>query len=241
MYWIGLEAVTILDKWRWVTGEDFNDNIFSNWYFNPQTDTIYSFFAHMYRESAPNRHFAGNWQRAKNDSYSGIICKWENEFHSADTGKEFNVIVATGWKNIELKANLNPFNGMDSDNDGLTDWEEVATEWHYMWWENNGKIHLPTVRDCINFASSTRGYPTYMEEGLKRYTDTSNVVSGAAAAVLAARLSRPVMPIHSDPTMKDTDGDGYVFSFEIDSPSFAQDSIVVKYNIETDEIDFLLN
>lgn len=60
---------------------------------------------------------------------------------------EFDAIVPTGWKHIVLEGILDPDNGVNSDTDSLTDWEEVDTA--RISWDTDGSVILPTIQDCI--------------------------------------------------------------------------------------------
>ncbi|MBD5104150.1 MAG: hypothetical protein HDT47_04705 [Ruminococcaceae bacterium] len=83
----------------------------------------------------------------------------------------------------------------------MTDWEEVGVE---HWIENglitydvSGNIMLPTIEQCMRFVECS-----YVEEGLERFQSDYGINFGAAIA--GAR----VLPILSDPTRIDSDGDG---------------------------------
>lgn len=118
---------------------------------------------------------------------------------------EFYAIVPTGWKHIVLDGVLDAENGVNSDMDTLSDWEEVNTE--RISWDTDGSVILPTVQDCIDFVEKT-----YAEEGLTRYK-ASQQAPGMPTTVFEKYLNYVlnnsyILPLHSDPTEVDSDGDG---------------------------------
>lgn len=117
----------------------------------------------------------------------------------------FNAIVPIGWKEIQLNGILDENNGVNSDEDNLTDWEEVDTE--KIRWATDGSIILPTIQECINYATKS-----YAETGLSRFK-SAQYISGMPSSDFEKYLDYVlnntfVLPIHSDPSDKDTDGDG---------------------------------
>lgn len=128
------------------------------------------------------------------------ICKC-----SAPPQIKFNVLVPTGWENITLDGILDENNGVDTDKDGLTDWEEVDTE--RLKWDSDGSVLLPTIEECIKFAEKP-----YAEDGLARFR-AAHWVSGMPSSAFEQYFtyvlrSTRVLPIFTDPTSKDSDGDG---------------------------------
>lgn len=126
-------------------------------------------------------------------------------------GTEFDAVLAIGLQKVFLNSELYP-NGKnpsgedtDTDMDGLSDWDEV----NFAHWEEQGLITfdekhnviLPTIGQCAEFTKKS-----YISEGLKRLEGRSDY----AVKLLNTR----VMPISSDPTNGDGDGDGLLDSFE---------------------------
>ena len=125
--------------------------------------------------------------------------------HAAPPQVAYGVIIPTGWTKISLKGILDPDNGVKSDSDDLTDWEEVMTE--MISWDNDGSVILPTVQDCID--SSDKGYAL---SGLERFK-SAEYRSGMPSSDFEKRLhyvcnNTTILPIHSNPCDEDTDGDG---------------------------------
>ncbi|MCL2020174.1 MAG: cellulose binding domain-containing protein, partial [Oscillospiraceae bacterium] len=154
-----------------------------------------------------------------------IVCG-VNTILKGEYEAKYKAITASGWKEINLTAPLNGHNGNHTDNDGLTDWEEIATEFAVNasefnssnlsgWWNfepisiNGFELSscgyyinsLPTIQDCMNYVSQS-GNLVYVEEALTRYK--SETLYGFGQTVHNSRI----LPINSDPTEDDTDGDG---------------------------------
>lgn len=85
--------------------------------------------------------------------------------YAAPPRTEYHAIVPTGWKTIVLNGILDPENGVNSDLDELTDWEEVDTD--KLSWDADGSVILPTVQQCINYSTKT-----YSEEWEKTTSKT---------------------------------------------------------------------
>lgn len=123
--------------------------------------------------------------------------------YAAPPQMEFDAIVPTGWKHIVLDGILDPDNGVNSDTDELTDWEEIDT--NRISWTTDGEVILPTIQECIDFVEKP-----YAEEGLTRYKilKGEHIPSVNVDAYLNYVLnSTYILPIYSNPTMADTDGD----------------------------------
>ncbi len=131
-----------------------------------------------------------------------------------------NAILISGYEDIELKGILNKYNGIDTDyeecaegeddlhkNDHLTDWEEVGVD-HWvkeglMSYDDDGNAVLPTIKECMDFTELS-----YIEKGLERYKQTLGI--NFDVAIYSVR----VLPILSDPTRADGDGDGIVDRYD---------------------------
>lgn len=132
---------------------------------------------------------------------------------------KYDAILLTGYETIQLNAQLNSKNNMDSDyvecaedddlhtNDHLTDWEEVGVD-HWvkvglMSVDESGNAKLPTIKECMDFTGLS-----YVEKGLERYKQTLGI--NFDVAIYSVR----VLPIISDPTRADSDGDGIVDKYD---------------------------
>ena len=110
---------------------------------------------------------------------------------------EFKAVLPTGWETISLVNVLDPNNGAKSDNDDLTDWEEVDTESGLITWDNDGNIQLPTFEQCLNKVHD-QGFSYVLNE----YSDS-----------IPSYMHRyfygvEILPIKSNPCEEDSDGDG---------------------------------
>jgi hypothetical protein len=118
---------------------------------------------------------------------------------------EYGFLLATNWGTIELDGALSSYNSIDTDGDGLTDWEEVDFR--------NGLItrsgcsryitKLPSIQDCINYVINQRNYSPYFKE-----TEFLFKFMNRFPSEFQNVLNNEVLPILSDPTKRDTDGDG---------------------------------
>lgn len=100
----------------------------------------------------------------------------------------YEIIIPTKWKKIYLDGELSPDNGIDTDGDTLTDWEEVKVDELIVL--SNGNYTLPefTLKSLF--------------ETLKRYdNDEYLFITGNTLPIY-------YLPVLSDPTEPDTDGDG---------------------------------
>lgn len=105
----------------------------------------------------------------------------------------FEAIVPNGWKTITLDKQLDSKNGVDTDEDNLTDWDEVMNE--KLTIAADGTYILPTLQECMGYAEKP-----YAEAGLDR------LFSSHYVNILQA-MRTFILPIRSDPTEKDSDGD----------------------------------
>lgn len=109
------------------------------------------------------------------------ICKY-----SISQKKKFQAIVPTGWKKIELDEYLAPDNNVDTDEDGIKDWDEVG--------------------ECMKYPEKP-----YSEQGLERFMAIGKI-SGMPSDVYTKYIKNikalKILPISSNPTSKDSDKDG---------------------------------
>ncbi len=116
---------------------------------------------------------------------------------------KFNAVLATGYKKITLDAPLASGSGTDTDEDTITDWDEVYTE--MLTWDASGKVILPSLKYCIDNASEK----SYVVDGLSRFK-ADNTPAGMPSGIYEMFMeklleSTYVLPIHSSPV--DIDGD----------------------------------
>lgn len=106
---------------------------------------------------------------------------------------EYDALIASSLKEITLDAKIHPDNGVDTDLDTLTDWNEVMNQ--YIAVNADGEITLPTVQDLLE------------EIDTATLLDKAGNSSSAKTAMLNAIKGRAVLPCISDPTLYDTDFD----------------------------------
>ena len=125
--------------------------------------------------------------------------------YAAPPQMEFDAIVPTGWKHIVLDGILDEENGVNSDTDDLTDWQEINTE--LIHWDTDGTVVLPTIKDCITYVNKS-----YATEGLTRFVESKTSANEGTTAFQETMKglirNTCILPIYSDPTEDDTDRDG---------------------------------
>lgn len=126
--------------------------------------------------------------------------------HIAPAQVRFEAILPTGWQTVVLNGILDPENGVDTDGDGLTDWEEADTD--RLRWGTDGSVILPSIQDCMAYPEKP-----YAEAGLDRFVkSTIGEVKPDPVWQTTLRLllkNTYVLPVHSDPASADSDGDSY--------------------------------
>ena len=103
----------------------------------------------------------------------------------------YEIIIPTKWKKISLKEKLSPYSSTDTDGDTLTDWEEVDTT--RLIWNVDGSFEIPT----FNIAELVNHINRFQSSDYNFLSDE-----------LTNNSPRHYLPILSDPTEKDSDGDG---------------------------------
>lgn len=145
--------------------------------------------------------------------YGEPIADYIIKFHKMKSnGKIYRTVLPTGWKVVALEADITSdyktvsdrgvtdedrIKYADQDNDGLLDLEELRYTYgkkQIINWDTNGKVLLPTVQDCIDFFKER----PYMTNPLAQYGSMD----------LSAFEEWRILPIKSDPSSDDSDGDG---------------------------------
>lgn len=116
----------------------------------------------------------------------------------------YNMISSMGLKKIVLKGQLNSHSLIDTDEDSLSDWAEIRTDRITV--NSGGGVILPTYYEyltqysAIEFMKWKKQYRNLYDRNGKTLDDMLNEVL--------------VLPVLSDPTMKDSDGDGILDNIE---------------------------
>lgn len=122
---------------------------------------------------------------------------------------EYNIILATGLRPVELEDTVSHIYAdrfksedeqVDTDKDGLTDYKEINFGCNLIEFDN-GIVTLPTYGACVGYKAEL----TYVERGLDRFNDV--IITDKAFLDYVYETVR-VLPIVSDPTSEDGDGDG---------------------------------
>ena len=125
----------------------------------------------------------------------------------------YKIISSTGLTTIKLEQPLTEGSKEDYDKDGLSDWKEVNTTLIYnMYVKHNHSYtpvikssYLPTLADCKDYYTNLDDQKAYVEEGynaiLKKFGEEKI-------------NTYHILPINSDPTKIDSDGDGILDSIK---------------------------
>lgn len=141
-----------------------------------------------------------------NDFYSFGDTAYDFVWSDEDQIKteDYYAITATGYNEIKLDSKLYPngyWKGLhhdaDTDQDGITDWDEVNTR---LLKETDNGWELPTVSECKDALGTV---PFYVQNAFKNESEAIELYG-----------SYPVLPLRSDPTSMDGDIDGLSDWFE---------------------------
>ncbi|NLK96317.1 MAG: hypothetical protein GX275_14210 [Clostridiales bacterium] len=113
---------------------------------------------------------------------------------------KYKMITSAGLKLIVLNAELNSRGITDTDGDGLTDWEEVDQKKVTV--NGDGSVNLPTY---IEYLEMTKFGSLFNNYNLSRYNNIYEINGKNLMEILSEIY---VLPIKSDPTLKDSDEDG---------------------------------
>ena len=116
------------------------------------------------------------------------------------TRSEYDALLANNLKKVTLDGKLSPASNIDTDIDSLSDWNEVMTD--YITLNSDGTVTLPTIGDLIekNEAMS-QAFLQDNSVGISNDSFRSRVIEELKA--------KTVLPCKTDPTLMDTDNDGY--------------------------------
>lgn len=116
----------------------------------------------------------------------------------------YPVITSNGLVSVKLREMLKRDSLTDTDEDGISDWNEVNVEIIEEISSLNSNTEtlryddLPTLGACLD-RFSKYGY-VYVEEGFNQLMSNES---------MHTVLNYPILPIYSDPTKADSDGDGF--------------------------------
>ena len=122
--------------------------------------------------------------------------------YAAPPRTEYMVTIADSWKKIKLKGILDPDNGIDTDEDGLTDWNEVDNE--LINFNEDGSPQLLSFEECRNLPNRP-----YVYDALSRYCASLPYPSTGDFWLDILYRDLYVLPIITNPADRDSDSDGY--------------------------------
>lgn len=156
-------------------------------------------------------------------------------------GRKYAAITSAGYREIVLDGVLGKDNLIDTDDDGIQDWDEINTDLvKQIKIVKNPDIitlqDLPKYQDVINYVLSEK-YPKdkstlfYVEDGFPRFAYSINNQYD---------LLVPILPLISDPTSEDSDGDGildcldneFYSDLNIVDPNLMQYNKIDSYTLE---------
>lgn len=135
--------------------------------------------------------------------------------------KGYKAIIGTGYKTVVLKDTLiqnykwyiknEPLNSnnplMDTDEDGLADYQEImfeSSEGDFLFEKKGDDIQLLVYREMVKHVGNDM---FYVKQGLERYCKVTGENSNKPKYI-DSLLECSILPIKSDPTSADGDGDG---------------------------------
>lgn len=125
---------------------------------------------------------------------SEIMDHIRNNIDLSKTRTEYDALIATSLTKITLDDKLSPNNHVDTDEDTIYDWDEADNR--YINVNADGSVSLPTIQDLLSHIN---------------IADVFNIPATAGYArnaMFNAIRNREVLPCKTDPTLKDSDGDG---------------------------------
>ncbi len=202
-YWIG--ATEVEGEFKWITGEQ---DLYDNWG-NGQPDSGYGDTENYVGITKGNHEWGtfGQWNDFRNDDeiVCGYICEWDNIETEA-----YNILVGTNLKKMTiLDGQLEPGSSIDTDNDGLTDWEEVKQDSSFISWDNEKPVFKTTEEGWSELLSINSFIETFLEGCYFYPSDYYNDKLIELDGFTEYLNSLYIVPFLSDPTDYDTDKDGY--------------------------------
>ena len=160
-------------------------------------------------------------------------------------GTKFKVILSTGLVgDIKLKARLCEGSLTDSDEDGLSDWDEVNIELVAKYAEinsqrlekKNGKYiiktnNLPTIAQILS-SDNWKSYTENVPDKLMRYATAAGVID---------KDDWRILPINSNPCDADSDNDGIIDKYDKNTLKYCENNNDIKDNYNNAFVTFNLD
>lgn len=186
------------------------------------------------------------------NSTSGTVTKSLKQVLGEGNEGVYNVISSAGWTTIKLNQPLTEGSDEDYDKDGLSDWDEVNTSLIYnMYVKHNHSYtpiikasYLPTLADCNEYYKNSDNQKVYVENGYEIFINKNAGMyyQGDKEKAYAELSKLKILPICSDPTKVDSDGDRFwdcidnnlskTYIYEINDPQPLCRNKIDKYTIE---------
>lgn len=208
-YWLGATNVGNIEKWRWITGEAFEN--YTNWGAG-QPDLGYG-STENYLGMTKGEHFWGSFGEwndytISNDIVEGFVCEWDGY-----SPKTYCTLIGNSLKELTLEKELKRDSSTDTDDDALSDWQEFDSDSRMLAWDSDNEPVLPTLKTVFRLVGDVRISDELTEElaGLDNYLDVVRVA-----------------PFDSDPLCGDTDGDNLFDTFDPKALSSNNNGEVMK-------------
>lgn len=148
---------------------------------------------------------------------------------SEGDSSDYTVITSTGVPNIKLEEKLKEDSLVDTDKDGLDDWNEVDTDLIFKCFANRDT----TATSHRNRSIATGQLPTYDEikDYMKeKYGDSLNLSEETLQKLTVGEAEDNqirILPIHSNPVDADSDNDGVIDPY--DSKPLEVGEIIIQW------------
>lgn len=172
------------DYWTWITGEstDYLNTIQSDNYDPESHGQYFEVFNHNLVYCAGHEYKLED--RPAVLQPSGYICEWEPGEAVTDSG---SVPFISGIGNQEiLKAKLDPDNGIDTDGDGVSDWDELDHEALRKLGAKTGEISVlwETALDYVKNRKINSRQPNGWDNKVKKNLKTTKSITPAKTSLV---------------------------------------------------------
>ncbi len=203
--------------WVWVTGEPVG---FTFWRYGEPNNNASDGQDHGYM------YGDGTWDDGYYKVRYPFICEWDDGYTSDN---QYRAFTFTGLKWIKLKDKLSDNNKVDTDGDGLADWDEVRSD--MLGTDENGNMVLPTLNQALIQLGTHR---SIIDNALALSIENNGKI---AMDKIEKLRTCPYLPLKSDPTKEDSDDDG--IPDKDDKHPFLQDYKWTLLNNRYNGVDYL--
>ncbi len=214
---IGMSDEEEEGTWVWVTGEPVG---FTFWRYGEPNNNASDGQDHGYM------YGDGTWDDGYYKVRYPFICEWDDGYTSDN---QYRAFTFTGLKWIKLKDKLSDNNKVDTDGDGLADWDEVRSD--MLGTDENGNMVLPTLNQALIQLGTHR---SIIDNALALSIENNGKI---AMDKIEKLRTCPYLPLKSDPTKEDSDDDG--IPDKDDKHPFLQDYKWTLLNNRYNGVDYL--